>query len=71
MPLKYGKSSQENKWGHPEKSVQISRKTCKIRVKLGVVGFDLKTSGLPDQGLTAVLWLPLHLFSQNMEDWLL
>ena len=33
--------------------------------------FDLTTPGLPDQCLTAVLRLLLHLFSQNMEDWLL
>ena len=45
MPLKCGKSSQENKWGHPEKNVQISQKTFKIRIKLIIVGFDPWTSG--------------------------
>ena len=42
-------SNQENKWGHPEKNVQISKKTCKIRIKLVGVGFDPRISDTPSQ----------------------
>ena len=47
MPLKCGKSSQENKWGHPEKNVQIFQKIYKMKIKPEGERFEPRASGTP------------------------
>ena len=61
MPLKCGKSSQENEWGHPKKHTKKSRKLAK-KVKSPLAGFDLRTSSMQVQCANYILHYWIQLF---------